>query len=263
METLKDFAEAVDRHVGPATYPVAVKLLKCLEELPEKAKRPKRDFGQPLMPCQGSALARRQGLSIAMIKEDFSLDCSCGLIVFGIVNSNKLLKKLHIMYGLESETPEAAINREKALFRLEYGKYIGVLFSPVREANFKPDMVMIYCNSAQAMSLIGAARYDDGYPLTPRITGSAVCSASIVQTVHTGKCGLSIPCDGDRVNAFAKDDEIVFSTPFKSLGSITRGLEAIAKAGTPSDPIMRIHFGMKSPLAKQYEQLRYSIEQQL
>lgn len=262
METLKKFAEAVEKHLVPATYPVAVKLLKHEKEIPEKAKQPKRDFGQPIVPCQGSGLARRQGLSVAMLKEDFSLDCLTAIILFGIVRPPKAwLDGDFVTYA---ETREAAINNVKSFFRFEPGKYIGVLFSPVREATFDPDMVMVYCNSAQAMRMVRAARYEDGYPLIPRITASAVCSASVIQTVQTGNCQLNIPCGGDRAHAFARDDEIVFSAPFNRLEGIARGLEAIAKVTTPSDLIMRIHLGIKNPYyEKRHEQLREILKQEL
>lgn len=263
MERLKRFADAVEKYIVPATYPVAVKLLKREDEIPEKIKRPKRDFGQPIVPCQGSGLARRQGLSIAMLKEDFSLDCALGAIVFGILKPPKWLVEGNLVYGMAAETREAAINLDKDLFCFEHGKYTGVLFSPVRQATFDPDMVMIYCNSAQAMHLVCAARYEDGYPLTPRINARCVCSASIVQTVQTGKCQVSIPCAGDRVYAFTKDDEILFSAPFNRLDGITKGLKALAKARTPSDLIMRTYLGIKSPYANRYEKLREITEQQL
>jgi len=218
--------------VAPATYPVAVKLLKDEKEIPDEAKRPKRDFGQPIMPCQGSGLARLQGVSIAMLREDFDLDCPTAMIVFGIVKPPKWWLEGNLTYGMVAETREAAINLAKAYFRFEPGEYNGLLFSPARETTFDPDLVMTYCNSAQAGRLVGAARYKDGYPLNPHITASAVCSASIVQTVQTGKCQLSIPCVGDRAHAFAKDDEIVFSAPFNRLTGITSGLEAINKVTT-------------------------------
>lgn len=263
METLKKFAEAVEKYVAPATSPVAVKLLKRKKEIPEKAKRPKRDFGQPIVPCQGSGLARRQGFCVAMLKEDFSLDCPTGMILFGIVKPPKWWLEGNLTYGMQAETREAAINLAKAYFRFEPGKYIGVLYCPTKEAKLDPDMVMVYCNSEQAMHLIGAARYEDGYPLTPHITASAVCSTSVVQTVQTGKCQLSIPCGGDRAHAFAKDAEIVFSAPFDRLDGISRGLKAIARVTTPSDLIMRINLGIKSPYSKRYEKLREILEQQL
>ncbi len=263
METLIKFAEAVEKYVAPATNPVAVKLLKYKKEIPENAKRPKRDFGQPIVPCQGSGLARRQGFSIAMLKEDFNPGCPTGLILFGLVEPPQWWLEGNLDQGLVAETREAAINIGKSYFRLEPGKYIGVLYSPVSATTFNPDMVMIYCNSAQAMKLVLAAKYEDGQPLTPHIIASAICSTSVLQTIQTGKCQLNIPCAGDRSLAFAKDDEIVFSAPINKLDGITKGLESINKATAPSDLIMRLLLNKKSPFLKRYEHLRELVEQKL
>jgi uncharacterized protein (DUF169 family) len=257
---LKEFCKAVAEHVNSSAYPIAAKLLSMDERIPKAAKRPKKDFGQPIMPCQGSALARRQGLSIAMLKEDFSLDCGLGPIVFGLVKPPKWWLEGNLVHGLLTKTREASVNLDKTMFRLETGKYSGVLFSPICKTDFVPDVVIIYCAPAQAAKLVEAARYEDGNPLTTQITARAVCSTSIVQAIQTGKCQISIPCGGDRANAFAGDNEIVFSTPLAKLKGITEGLETIARSSDPSDPILRTCLGIKSPYANRYRELRRYIE---
>jgi len=40
----KTFTREIETHIRPASFPVAAKLLKPEESVPEKAKRPRRDF---------------------------------------------------------------------------------------------------------------------------------------------------------------------------------------------------------------------------
>jgi uncharacterized protein (DUF169 family) len=262
MSRLIRFAEAIDKYVGLSTYPVAVKLLKTEAGLPINVKRPHNDFGQPIIPCQGSGLARRKGYSIAMLENDFSIDCPVSLILFGIVKPPQYWLDGNHNYQTTAETREAAINQVDALFRFKHKEYRGVVFSPLRAASYNPDVILAYCNSMQALHLVRAARYEDGRPLTPHIMASAVCSTSVVQTVQTGRCQLSIPCGGDRSRAFAKDDELVFSIPYTKLDSMIKGLETIADVNAPSDPILQIRLGIKTPYSRRSEKLKTLIAQE-
>lgn len=65
----KEFTNAVESYIRPATFPVMAKLLKLEEPLPEKAKRPWRDMKIQIATCQAIAMARRYGWTIALGEE--------------------------------------------------------------------------------------------------------------------------------------------------------------------------------------------------
>ncbi|NIM05156.1 MAG: hypothetical protein GTN65_05965, partial [Armatimonadetes bacterium] len=52
------------------TFPLALKLLEKEGDIPDGAKRPLRDFGYHLSLCQAFQISRRDGATIAMLKED-------------------------------------------------------------------------------------------------------------------------------------------------------------------------------------------------
>ncbi len=52
------------------TFPFRAKLLHSEKEIPDLAERPMRDWGHRISLCQAFGLARRDGLSVAMMKED-------------------------------------------------------------------------------------------------------------------------------------------------------------------------------------------------
>ncbi len=206
-------------------------MLKRGDKVPAGAKRPVRDLGGRLVPCQAFYLSRRRGITVAMLADDFDTDsCPLGSIAFGMAPPVGVWADGEISHGVYAKTKKAARAMEKNVFRFRPGEYAGLISAPLSKARFAPDLVMVYCNSAQAMSLAAASRWDDGLPLDTRVSARAVCSDSVVQTVQTGRCQVCIPCGGDRIKAHAGKNDIVFTAPARKLGVIAEGLEGLARA---------------------------------
>ncbi len=67
---LKKVNEALNTYVRPQTFPVAYKLVRADEDLPERVRRPLQDLGHPIALCQATALTRRYGWTLAVGRED-------------------------------------------------------------------------------------------------------------------------------------------------------------------------------------------------
>lgn len=259
MRILNKLSSAMETHIRPATLPIAIKMLESEEEIPDNMKRPRKDLGVQLIPCQATYLSRKHEIPLAMLREDFNIDlCAPGSIIFGIVQPIDWWKEGNVSYGIYTRTRKAAVTMERNVFRFKYRRYVGFLTSPLKKAMFEPDMVMLYCNSEQAMVLAAASRYDDGLPITTTISARDVCSDSIVQTIKTGKCQVCIPCRGDRSNAYAGADEIVFTAPPKKLQTIIEALKDTSKARSPA--IMRVLGKKESTSERKYKELARRIK---
>ncbi len=70
FEYMHKQAEELQQLLRLQSFPLAVKLLKSVDEIPEGAQRPVRDMGHHLSFCQALSLPRRQGITIAETKED-------------------------------------------------------------------------------------------------------------------------------------------------------------------------------------------------
>src|SRR5262249_15287777 len=73
--------QALQTSIRPQTFPVAVRMLRPGEPIPERARRPARDFGKLSMNCQVIDMARRYGWMIALTREDHI--CSLGITALG------------------------------------------------------------------------------------------------------------------------------------------------------------------------------------
>jgi len=230
MEILRELTRQVEQQLRLASYPLAIKLLESESEIPRGAFRPRRDTGHCLSACQAFAMSRRQGLTVAELKED--MWCPEPVIGFGIEETPEYFLAGNNRYPRDVATFEAGASwASKEFPRLEAGKYVGILSAPLASAEFRPDVAMIYCNTAQLELLLLGIAYKDGLDVASQLSGHAACVYAVVPTLKTGRCWVSVPCMGDRGRAMAGDDEMIFTLPPEKAGDLLEGLRHIEKNG--------------------------------
>jgi uncharacterized protein (DUF169 family) len=193
MTTLKEmnqYGEDLEKILLLRTSPIAVKMLEQEEDIPEGALRPKRDQGVHLAQCQAFAMSRRKKLTVAMLIEN----------------------------------PKAAKKHADHFPRLESGKYIGILSAPLRTAEFKPDLILIYSNTAQLRCMLMAVKYKQGSLVTSLFDPIDSCIYSTVPTLQTGQYRITLPDPGEYERAMAGEDEIIFSVPTDKMSELISGL---------------------------------------
>ncbi len=230
MDLLRELARQVEEQLRVDSYPLAVKLLESETDVPEDAKRPRRDFGFCLSTCQAFALSRREGLTVAELKED--MWCPEPVIGYGIEEAPDYFLQGHNRYPGDVASLKAGENWAAREFpRLESGRYVGVVSAPLASAGFTPDVVLIYCNPAQLTLLLLGIAYRDGLDVTSKLGGHAACVYAVVPPMKTGRCWVSTPCMGDRARAMAGDGEMIFSLPPEAAEDLLRGLRHIGETG--------------------------------
>ncbi|HWP46304.1 MAG TPA: DUF169 domain-containing protein [Candidatus Limnocylindrales bacterium] len=238
MVDLKKAAEEIDFYLRPSTYPLAIKMLKSADEIPEKARRPVKDLGIKVATCQTISMARRYGWTLAIGKEDHC--CSLGMIALGFGEPNAFYTEGNLCEGMYTETAEAGRVTEAELDKFEVGRYKYFLVAPLDKATFKPDVILIFGNSAQVMRLVQAALYKKGGRIHSSFSGRADCADMTVTTMKTGECQVILPCTGDRFFAQTQDHEMAFTIPYNKLETVLEGLRATHKAGIryPATPFL-------------------------
>ena len=257
MEVLDRFGEAAREQLHLRTSPIAIKFLEPGEPIPQGMGRPLRDLGVRVRPCKAWNLVRQNGLSIAMLEDDFSTGCPASLFMFGIMEPVQPWLDGDLAYGIYAKSREAAVTMEKNVLRLEVGAYKGILLAPLERASFVPDLVMMYCNSQQAMRLVSAAMWTSGEPLRFDMAARGLCSDGVVQPFQIGRPVLAVPCGGDRAHGGTQDDELVFTAPLDALEGIVEGLRAFERTHSTGK------LGEESELRKKYNAVAQILDREL
>jgi uncharacterized protein (DUF169 family) len=198
MTTLSEYncyGEDLERLLILRTSPIAVKMLESEADIPEGAVRPKQDRGIHIAQCQAFAMSRRQKETVAMLKEDNW--CFAALIAYGLVD--------------RPDDPE--FQRFVSFPAFARDKYIGIVSAPLRTANFEPDVVVIYSNTAQLRNLLTPTHFiSEGIKVSSHFYPPA-CAYQVVPVMENGQLMVTLPDPGDYMRALAGEDEIVLSVP--------------------------------------------------
>ena len=146
IDSLRGYGEELERRLRLATSPMAIKLLRKGKKITEGAKRPLPDFGYHLSACQGFSMSRRQGITVAMLKED--MWCPEPVISLGFAEPPQYFLDGHNRFPGSVATLEAGSTWAREFPRLKAGDYVGIVSAPLTSATFEPDVVVIYGNPA-------------------------------------------------------------------------------------------------------------------
>jgi MtaA/CmuA family methyltransferase len=229
MIDVKTADRELQTYIRPQTFPVAIRMLKPGEDIPEKAKRPARDFKKLSMNCQVIDMARRYGWMIALTREDHI--CSLGIAALGFEKPTHLHNSGTLCEGMYTETKEAGRRSEAAVDKFGAGEYYALLVAPLDRAPFEPHLVCIYANPAQVMRLAQAALWKRGGKLTSSFGGRIDCSEIIVTTMRTDQPQVILPCSGDRIFGQTQDHEMAFTIPWAQMEEILEGLRGTHAGG--------------------------------
>lgn len=229
MIDLKKVHEELNTYIRPQTFPTAIRMLRHGEPLPEKAKRPAKDFQRGFMNCMTIDMVRRYGWTIALTREDSI--CSLGIVALGFDKELKFYRDGNLCEAMYTETAEAGARSEAAVDKFAYHQFYALVAAPLDRCDFEPHLICIYASPAQVMRLVQAALWKRGGKLTSSFGGRMDCSEIIVTTMKTNECQLILPCSGDRIFGQTQDHEMAFTIPYSRIEEVLEGLRGTHKGG--------------------------------
>jgi len=122
LSIYREYGEELERRLRLKTFPIALKLLAKEADIPKEAQRPLKDFGHQYAFCQSLQLSRREGMTIAMLKEDHW--CFEPVVGYGLGEPPELFLEGHNRYPRDVKTLEAGKNYAEDFPRWEVWKYI-------------------------------------------------------------------------------------------------------------------------------------------
>jgi uncharacterized protein (DUF169 family) len=229
MGDLQDLYDVLQQHLRPQHLALAIKMARSPHEVPPNLRHPAKDMGFQSAICQGISIARRYGWALALTKEDLS--CPLAKVVFGFEQQISYYTEGFACAEMYTETEAAGAATEAQQPKFAYGAYHAILIAPLTRAEFAPDVVVVYGNSAQVMRLVTGALYKRGGRITSSFSGRIDCADIIIQTMHTQECQVILPCYGDRIFAQTEDSEMAFTIPQAKIAEVIEGLQGTHKGG--------------------------------
>lgn len=180
-------------------------------------------------------LDARNGKTLCIGKDNSS--CPGGSWHLGLTprpsgDADKALKKF-LVHGEKLFCSVAALHRCMTLTSeppLNLADY--VIFSPLEEAEEKPDLVVFICNPEQACRILSLALYVTGIPPRCEMAGST-CHMVIAYPIVSGEINVSLlDYTSRRLQKFG-ENELIVSVPYHYMHGIVESIERCS-AGTAS-----------------------------
>ena len=211
-------------------YPaVALKMIADESALPEGTVIPLRDWGKHIALCQAFAFARRQGKTLYMRKEDHW--CWNPILTYGMISKElgkEGFRALHRVQGTSMESADAFVDSFPCL---PHGENRGILVAPLDQADFEPDVTLIYCKNDQLRLLLMAVNTQTREMLQSSFYAFDSCVYSVVPAIQEGAYRITIPDPGEYERGLTPEDDIIFSVPAQREAEFYTGVAAQLRVG--------------------------------
>lgn len=231
LDRYRHYGERLEAIIRPATFPLAVKLVKSEAEIKPEYKRPSIDMGLQNFVCQNFKMSRVYGWTIAVTEAD--INCKPARSVYGwdTPTTEEIQWAEAFNTGLYAKDRITGSKFAQHLYSLN-GEFAGLVISPLTRTKVKPDVVMIYCLPAQAMRFVQGYLFMEGGVLEFSAAGKVgSCHEGVIKTIKTNKPQYVTLGNGDRIWGGAQDHEVLFACPGEKLDILMKGLEKTHAAG--------------------------------
>ena len=119
--------------------------------------------------------------------------------------------------------------------RLPFGKYKGILTSPLAKADFEPDILLVYCINSQLRTLLFAVKNQTGKMLDSSFDPIDSCVYSVIPPLLEGNYRITLPDPGEYERALTSENDIIFSVPKQRINELFTGIEELLTRGMTND----------------------------
>ncbi len=231
LDSYRKYGERIEALIRPATFPLAVKMIKSETEIMPEYKRPSRDMDLQNFICQNFKMSRSYGWTIAITEAD--INCKPARAIYGwdIPTAEELEWAEAFSVGVYAKDSATSRKFGQHLHTLN-NECLGLIISPLTRTKIIPDSVLIYCLPAQAMRFVQGYLFMEGGVLDFSAAGKVgSCHEGVIKTIKTNKPQYVTLGNGDRIWGGAQDYEVMFSCPREKLDILIEGLEKTHTAG--------------------------------
>ena len=219
--------ERLQSILGLRWNPVAVSLIPTGAPLPDVPMPPVR-----MRHCQ-SVMTARRGYSLLMPPRCHA--CPDGTHILGMTEIPPKLAsgELYIKFK-KLDSMEAARRMVAERPTLEARSVGATLVSPLKDAVYTPDVIIVIANPEQLMWLTMGASYYTGRRFDFKVNGyNAICAECTVIPYTSGNINISLGCYGCRGASDISDDMMFMGIPLPAMERVIRGLEELGKKAVP------------------------------
>ena len=221
LEKNQKYCDVIGSKVKLITKPVAMKLIKSEDEIPEGFNL----IDEKVRHCE---MVRKASLGEKFYSTAEEQMCLGGAGAIGLMEMPKKLANGEKYYSLgRFKDLETAKSLTSKLSIVE-DKHWGMLYAPLDEADFKADVIQIITEPVGGMKLAQSIVYASGEKINPNFAGiQSLCGDAFANPYIEKGVNFTLGCDGSRKAADVKDNEMAIGISADKIDEVISGLESI------------------------------------
>jgi uncharacterized protein (DUF169 family) len=208
----------IKENLGLNKSPVAIKFVLREEDVPEGIKIIEEGARHCEMVQKAS-----QGETFYATSEEQT--CKGGASALGLMEPPEKVKTGEMYQSLGRFSSLGSAKRTMdGIPKIENIMY-GLVYTPLEEANFDPDVIVVICNPAQAMKLAQALVYTLGGRVEADFAGiQSICADAVAGPFTRKRPNITLGCSGSRKFAEIQPDEVIVGMNGENIGCVVNAL---------------------------------------
>lgn len=214
------FSEILSEKLNLNCEPVAIKFFNNIDEIPENIEK----LDKKIRHCE---MVRAASYGEKFYTTANEQSCKGGSATLGLEDFPEKLITGEKYFSLGRF--DSIENSKKTLDEVPKikTKHLGIIYSPLKEANFTPDNVVILASPKIGMKIAQSVAYS-GKRVNASFAGiQSLCGDIVAGPYTTGDINFSLGCDGSRKFADVKDEELSIGINNNNLEEIVNNLDSI------------------------------------
>lgn len=162
LNQYRTWGQRIESLIRPATFPLAVKMIKSETEIMPEYKRPSRDMNLQNFICQNFKMSRAYGWTVAITEADTNCKLARAIYGWDILTEEEKVWADAFSVGLYAKDTDTGGRFAQHLHSMKKNECSGLIISPLTRTKIVPDSVLIYCMPAQAMRFVQGYLFMEG-----------------------------------------------------------------------------------------------------
>ena len=221
LETNKKYCEVIESNIKLDAKPVAMKLLKSEDDIPDGIEL----INEKIRHCEMVRKASLGSKFYSTIEEQL---CLGGAGAIGLREMPEKLANGEKYYSLgrfkDLETAKKLTSKLSIIKDIHWG----IIYAPLDEANFEADVIEIITEPVGGMKLAQSIVYNTGEKINPSFAGiQSLCGDAFSNPYIEKGINFTLGCDGSRKAADIKDNEMTVGISKYKIEEVISSLELI------------------------------------
>jgi len=204
--------------LGLEKSPVAIKFILREEDIPEGIEK----IDENIRHCEMVQRAAQGEIFYATAEEQM---CKGGASAIGLMETPEKIKTGEFYQSLGRFKSLGSAKRTMESIPKIDPMMKAIIYAPLEEAKFDPDVIVVIGNPAQAMKLAQAMVYTRGGRVEASFSGiQSICADAVAGPFVNNAANITLGCSGSRQYAGIKEDEVIVGMNGENIGCVVTAL---------------------------------------